>query len=996
MNSSDVQIHLKQGRSENCINGVRVHFSAHQLFRFDGDDKERACLRLLCDDLLKRPGLAFYGSGPLLGALFKEEPKLQSHGVAIIVQKPQQSELYGLPVIPANMLPENIQTVFLSDTKKLPRDRARKYLPDTIQVIDADLLTELAPQAVPGRGWTPVGHHIYPMDIPEIAFEKNLDILLIDCPARNLALMPNGLAYVHNALKNYPIRLQTFDVDIITYHRFHIARLFDEGGSITLSNGLVMPEDPWQAEHYNLWSDEAVIDYFRPVLDETVEAIIEANPKILGLSVHASNETFSREVVRRAKEKLKDLVVVVGGFSCYNPNIGRLAFPECDYMCMGEADLTVGPLVVQLAKGERPKNQAGILSRFDNEDYFFIPGPMPHNLDTIEFPKYEWFDLSIYRNFNNYQLTPVIASRGCRWSRCTFCAERFYWRIRSAENFADELEWLFQQGCTLFMFNESDLNGMPERLLDICDEIIRRGLKIKLTGQLRIHKKSDRAFFDKLREAGMVALRFGVDAFSENTVRLQKKGYTTATINQNLKDCWEAGIYTEINWVIGVPGETEADVQEGIDLMISNKPYIGRLANINPLILSNGSVYWLEPEKHNIKFREPQEVLYERHPRALPADAWYSEEPYIDAQVRKDWFERIVMELHKSGFDTGAWAEKIIADVKSSKDQSRSAGTKVSAEALSDAQATQMESGTAMRAGSALGSEVLENLPDQILLVRFKGKWFAYDGDDLKQVLQGGKHNKKTPPSLLLPDAIRNPRTIVTRMASKLPQELLITVIRAYKIERSRRQDAPARTDAQNIGILLKGLLNLLTSRLKRTMSTNPSLHRAEKVIIGESNAIITRIVSQNAVPEFMCSVGHYNIVCFDGLYYGVPQKESVVWEDGHVERMPNVVYDSSVKGAIAMVRSKLGIADTIPTSNTKNLSLPANDVISETPILLEKVNDYSIISYEGWVYGIPKEHADVDLTETDPMELPGVIKDVSRDVVHLEIFEGTPAKAAG
>ena len=131
-----------------------------------------------------------------------------------------------------------------------------------------------------------------------------------------------------------------------------------------------------------------------------------------------------------------------------------------------EADLTVGPLMEALARGERPRNQPGVLSRFDAPDRRFIPAPMVHNLDQIEFPKYEWCDLSLYRNYNDYQLTPIIASRGCRWSRCTFCAERFYWRIRSAKNFVDELEWLVDQGCHLFMFNESDLNGMPEKVLE--------------------------------------------------------------------------------------------------------------------------------------------------------------------------------------------------------------------------------------------------------------------------------------------------------------------------------------------------------------------------------------------------------------------------------------------------------------------------------------------------------------------------------------------------
>ena len=109
-------------------------------------------------------------------------------------------------------------------------------------------------------------------------------------------------------------------------------------------------------------------------------------------------------------------------------------------MCIGEADLTIGPLIKSLIAGERPFNLAGVLSKFDKTDYHknFVQAPMIHDLDRIEPPKYEWTNLDIYRNYNDYQLVPIIASRGCRWSRCTFCAERFYWRIRSAKNFVDE------------------------------------------------------------------------------------------------------------------------------------------------------------------------------------------------------------------------------------------------------------------------------------------------------------------------------------------------------------------------------------------------------------------------------------------------------------------------------------------------------------------------------------------------------------------------------
>lgn len=361
---------------------------------------------------------------------------------------------------------------------------------------------------------------------------------------------------------------------------------------------------------------------------------------------------------------LPDTIILVGGYSCYQVSIGLQAFSECDYMVIGEGDLTVGPLVKRLLQGERPANLPGVLSRYDNPQVPYRPGPQPQNLDLLEMPQYEWFDLKVYTNYNNYRLTPIIASRGCRWSQCTFCAERFFWRARSAKNVVDEFEWLHSQGCDLFMFNESDLNGRPELLLEICDEIIRRGLKIKLTGQLRIHKKNDRAFFNKLRAAGFVALRFGVDAWSHNTLRLQRKGYTKDKIFQTLKDCYDAEIYTEVNTVIGIPGETEEDIDETIEMKIKCKPYIGRIANINTLILAVGGVYWEEPEKHNIIFRGDKTEIYKKNPFRIPDELWYSTNPYIDGLIRQHRFQRVVEALEISGFDVGAFARRVIEDVK--------------------------------------------------------------------------------------------------------------------------------------------------------------------------------------------------------------------------------------------------------------------------------------------------------------------------------------------
>lgn len=508
---------------------------------------------------------------------------------------------------------------------------------------------------------------IYPCKVPTIGIpkKKQRQIFLIDTPARNLALMPNGFGYVHESLLRIGYEHFVIDFDIILYHWFQISRIIDFDGEISISEDLAFPSDPWKADHYDIWTDPKTVEYFRKQAATLAEIVSFHNPRVIMLSLQQNNEAFSKIFVEEIKKKLKNTLITVGGFSCYNHEIGLRAFPDADYMFVGESDFSVDLLIPKLISGEKPKNISGILSKFDDPSIPYKSQPLAHELDIIPFPRYEWYDLETYRNWNGYQLTPVIASRGCRWARCTFCAERFYWRIRSAKNFVDELEWLVKQGCTLFMFNESDLNGAPERLLEICDELIARNLKIRLTGQLRIHVKSDKKFFEKLKQAGFTSLRFGVDAFSDNAMKLQVKGYNSKIVFQNLKDCWDSGIYTEVNWVIGVPGETWEDIEEGIRLAIKCKPYIGRIANINALMLLNGSVYWQNPEIFNIKFHESKEELFKKYPRVVPSENWHSEKPYIDGSVRRKYFEHIVLKLSEEGFQFGEWAAEIVRKYKS-------------------------------------------------------------------------------------------------------------------------------------------------------------------------------------------------------------------------------------------------------------------------------------------------------------------------------------------
>ena len=997
MSGDKVVLTLSRARETRRVDGTRVVFNASRCFTFDDGADDIKCMSALGSYLLEQPGLAVYGSHRLLESLLKHTESLRSAILCIVSD--DASTVSDWPVVSPQNIPAEVQTVFLCETLAIPRHYMRRRIPKNIKTICPDILKEIAFDILPERAWTPTQKSIYPLDLPEIKFEKGVDMVLMDCPARNLALMPNGIAYVNNALKKTSISFQVFDLDIIAYHYFHIRRLFDEGSTIVLKSGKKLPIDPWQAEHYDLWSDPEVLEYFTPLIDEAVKALLEARPKIVGLSLHACNETFSRKLANAVKAVLPETIILVGGFSCYNGEIGLRAFPECDYMCISEADLTVGPLVEALARGERPRNQPGIVSRYDTPDHHFIPGPVFHDIDKIDFPKYEWLDMSFYRNFNDYQLTPIIASRGCRWSRCTFCAERFYWRIRSPKNFADELEWLVDKGCSLFMFNESDLNGMPEKLLEICDEIIKRDLGVKLTGQLRMHKKSDRAFFQKLRAAGFVALRFGIDAFSENTLRLQKKGYTTAVIEQNLRDCWEAGIYTEVNWVIGVPGETDQDITESIDLILKNQKYIGRLANINPLILTNGSVYWTDPEAHNIHFRAPLAEILEKNPRHVPADLWYSTEPYIDAQVRKERFERIVRTLYERGFPVGAWAARVIDDVETSKDIARTGGTKPSESAwknsVENSRDKQRETGSLYKVDSALGETTISELPPKIKIVRYAREYYAVEEKTLQDAFNKSASDKikVQNPQVATDKASIPPRTPLRRIAAILPESVREEVRRVLRIQLyKRRGDTGGRTDGLYASLIVKGLLEeYIVKPVGRLFGLIDDQGAAlVKEAVPGTDYSISHVVTKGASPEMVRTIADYNIVSFDGVYYGLQHGLAVDWSLGGISSLPGVITGSSITQVLNEIKLLIGKngAQIKPSRDTKSKSSGPTDELFTTPQLVGSLEDYNIVSYEGWFYGIPQSIGPVNLDEVDLMETPGVIRDVSRYAVESEIQE--------
>lgn len=635
----------------------------HQCLDYDDGPADLRCLQALERFMVGGGGnLAIYGAGRLTTYLLRHCPNLSSCVRCVIDDDPAKlgAGPGGVPVTPLDQTPAAVDTIFLASTRALSLARMGKRLLGLgrkLRLFTLSAIEVVDKAAIPAWAWRePIPGHC-PADLPDIRFESDKDVILLEMPPRYMPMIPYGLGYVHNILKAADVDVQTMDLNIIFYHRYHARRILDGEVKGVWPVGEVGGGDPWQSSNTDQWSNPGALEKFRPDLEEVIAGLIAARPRILGMSLNGNNGLLAKEVIRRVKAALPETMVLVGGYDCVYRDLALTKVELYDYMFVGETELTLGPVVQTLLAGQRPRDLPGVISRFDSQQREWQPSPLPTDLDAIDFPRYEWTDLNLYRDCQGRISTPVAGSRGCHWGRCNFCAERFNWRRRRADKVVDEIQWHAQRSFDVFHFNESDVNGDPGHLLDICREIIKRGLKVKLYGQMRIDPRNDLEFFHTIKQAGFTILRFGVDGWTDHVLRLQRKGYSMRTVEQNLRDCNRAGLMAAVNMVIGVPGETEEDVEESIRNITRLRHLLDNISTINMLILANGSHYYLNPEQHNIRFRGDREQVFREHPTFIPDQLWYSEDPYIDHEVRWARYTRILRSLYDNGVPLGEYAK---------------------------------------------------------------------------------------------------------------------------------------------------------------------------------------------------------------------------------------------------------------------------------------------------------------------------------------------------
>ena len=514
--------------------------------------------------------------------------------------------------------------------------------------------------------------------------KESVDIVLGACPPFNPETPHLGIAYLDEYLNHHGFKSTVYDLSLEVYHQ--------ATGDAPLL---------WEAPSWKKWQEEGFADEFcvnqEPVLSRCVYEMLAGDPIAVCLSVHLFNSIITMNLIRFIKKLRPGIRVILGGPGFYTveaedgPKLCLFGYPlyddahrrrvldgwleAADAVVLGEGEETLAEIMSRLRQGQDLDGILGTARVRQGRHEINPDRPLIEDLDSVPFPTYRNFNLGLYKG----SLLPVITSRGCR-NRCTFCVEHRRWRdvirYRSPAHVVDELEHHVEHNNTTFFKGcDSLFNAKPERLAGICEEIIRRKLDIQWGGNLMVHKKMDRPFFDLCKLAGAHTFTFGVESGSPSVLRLMKKPLSIKYAERNLKDCHEAGVQAFVNVVVGFPGETEEDFQQTLGFLYRNRRNIDAANVVRTCILYHSTdianrpeEYGLAPEqvknlpdlygvpdwvdKNGLDFAERkrrharlQEVLIDQGVRLdtqrLPAN-WPRRQEIIDDPGHWEWFGSLV------------------------------------------------------------------------------------------------------------------------------------------------------------------------------------------------------------------------------------------------------------------------------------------------------------------------------------------------------------------
>ena len=317
-------------------------------------------------------------------------------------------------------------------------------------------------------------------------------------------------------------------------------------------------------------------EFFGEILSQ--KEFVDFAPSIIGISSLFTPSYHSTiDVAKVGRHVFHDALIVAGGSmatTMYNEIFSESN--DFDALCYGEGELPLLGLLKASNKKKFLESHSAWITKDKINSKSLFQHDFIEDLDEIPLSDYELLNVDDYRlnpMLGNYPLAkdklgsvPVITSRGCPY-HCSFCSSHAVhgrrMRYHSVSRMKEDFKYLQRRyGIVAVTYMDDHFMARKRRVYELIDVMKELKLTCYFPSSLTL-VSLDKKMLTALRDVGVDNLILSVESGSDRVLKeIMHKPLKLSNTKQVTKDCQELGIASDINILIGLPGETKQDLED--------------------------------------------------------------------------------------------------------------------------------------------------------------------------------------------------------------------------------------------------------------------------------------------------------------------------------------------------------------------------------------------------------------------------------------------------